>query len=157
MSNAPETTHSPGITTRDFSTFLGDHRSTIQSIWEDQIRSMPGLQIREDLTSSPFPEHLLAAFFTLIHSQVSNPGTYQQLRVQIRSGILNAFTPDAACRLLLALKRPCMGFWTPFSLTIQIGQNSFVSSRQISWMNSCCASPPSTTKCATRLFNSRSR
>ncbi|MCZ6632991.1 MAG: PAS domain S-box protein [bacterium] len=87
-----------------FSAWLKTHQSNLLTDWGLQIQQTPELRPREDLQDHSFT-HALEDFFALILQQIRLPNDYRPFRNAISEGSLDAFTPDAACRLFLVLKR----------------------------------------------------
>ncbi len=86
-----------------FLNFLHTHREGLLDAWFARIDKMASLQVREDI-SPDVSREILQEFFDLICTQAASPDNYTPLRDYIQSGAINAFTPDAACRLQLAFK-----------------------------------------------------
>lgn len=83
---------------------LTTQRASLLSEWQKRVRSTSVLQLREDFDGHA-PDDVLEEFFDLIVTQITTKRDYRLLRQRIFSGEINAFTPDAACRLLIALKK----------------------------------------------------
>jgi len=72
--------------------------------WQHHIHDTKAITLREDVNEDTVYQHHLAVFLDRIIEQLTRPGDYQQLRLQILSDQHNAFTPDAAGRLMLGLR-----------------------------------------------------
>ena len=83
---------------------LTTQRASLLSEWQKRVRRTSVLQLREDFDGHT-PDNVLEEFFDLIVKQITTKQDYHLLRQRIFSGEINAFTPDAACRLLIALKK----------------------------------------------------
>lgn len=83
---------------------LATQRASLLSEWQKRVRRTSVLQLREDFDGHT-PDNVLEEFFDLIVKQITTKQDYHLLRQRIFSGEINAFTPDAACRLLIALKK----------------------------------------------------
>lgn len=79
-------------------------RDEIFAQWQHHIHDTKAITLREDVNEDAIYQHHLAVFLDRIIEQLSRPGDYQQLRLQILSDQHNAFTPDAAGRLMLGLR-----------------------------------------------------
>lgn len=80
------------------------HRDMVVSAWQESIHTLNAITLREDLEAETTDQHHLFAFFDLIVEQLAHPGDFQPLRQHILSDPNNTFTPDAAGRLMLALR-----------------------------------------------------
>ncbi len=87
-----------------FYNVLISQRASLLCAWQTRIRRTSVLQLREDFDGHA-PDDVLEEFFDLVVAQIATKQDYHLLRQRIYSGEINAFTPDAACRLLIALKK----------------------------------------------------
>ena len=83
---------------------LTTKRASVLLLWQKYIRETSVLQLREDVEGDA-PDGVLEEFFDILVDQVTTQEDYRLLRQRIFSGDINAFTPDAAARLLIALKK----------------------------------------------------
>lgn len=79
-------------------------RTSVQKIWKQRISGMATVRLREDLDAST-TDGILDVFFDLLAGQVDTPGDYTRFRTRILAGEISNFTPDAACRMVIALKK----------------------------------------------------
>ena len=79
-------------------------RANLLNAWQTHIHEASVLQLREDIQDAA-PDHLLEEFFDLMAEQITVQQDYYQLHHIIFSCAINSFTPDAAGRLLIALKK----------------------------------------------------
>ncbi|MDP6037618.1 MAG: hypothetical protein QGG64_03640, partial [Candidatus Latescibacteria bacterium] len=83
---------------------LTTERTRVLLLWQKYIRETSVLQLREDIKGDA-PDGVLEEFFDILVDQVTTQTNYRLLRQRVFSGDINAFTPDAAARLLIALKK----------------------------------------------------
>ena len=79
-------------------------RTQLLNTWKKRIGETPVLQLREDIDAAT-AEGMLETFYNLIADQVVLCNDYASLRMRILAEEISAFTPDAAGRLLIALKK----------------------------------------------------
>ena len=101
---APTTQTSPSTTWQTIRDLCLQNRDMILSAWQEHIQSLNAITLREDLQEDTTDQTHLSVFFDLIIEQLAHPNDFQYLRQHILLDPNNTFTPDAAGRLILALR-----------------------------------------------------
>ena len=89
------------------------HRDRVMFAWQKHITDTSAVTLREDLGENATAQQYLSGFLDMLSDQLAHPGDYQNLRLQILSDNHNAFTPDAAGRLMLGMRTILLRDFTP--------------------------------------------
>jgi len=97
---------------------LASRGDEILTNWLDRVASSSQLTVRQDV-SAEAGRQILVGFFDLVCGLACEPSDFTPLKDYVESGNIQAFTLDAASRLLLTLKYECLA-----SLMAEVGNGA---------------------------------